>query len=85
MRNVYFIIRYALPLIRALFFIFRGLLDAQLRELRCGPAENARIVARNKENIVTLQVQVAIEHGYEMLSWGYQDVERSFLERYCRM
>jgi len=75
LRNVYLTIRYALPLIGALFFIFRGLLDDQHRELRCRLAEDARVVACNKENLVTLQVRVAVEHGYEMLSWGYQDVK----------
>jgi hypothetical protein len=39
------------------------------------PAENARVVACDKKNLETLQIQVAIEHGYEMLSRGYQDVE----------
>ena len=32
------------------------------------------------ENFESLQVQVAIEHGYEMLSWGYQDVVRPSLK-----
>jgi hypothetical protein len=40
------------------------------------PAENTRVIACDKENLVTLQVfRVAVEHGYEMLSWGYQDVK----------
>jgi len=39
------------------------------------PAEDARKVASYIEYLETLQVQVAIEHGYEMLSWGYQDVK----------
>ena len=29
-------------------------------------AENARVVASNKENLVTLQVEVAVEHIDEM-------------------
>ena len=37
--------------------------------LRCSLL-NARVIACNKENFVTLQVQVAVEHGYEMLSWA---------------
>ena len=45
--------------------------NLQLREPSMQPAENARVVACNKENLVTLQVQVAIEHGYEMRFWGY--------------
>jgi hypothetical protein len=47
----------------------------QFRESTMQPAEIARVVACNKENLVTLQVQVAIEHGYEMLFWGYQDAK----------
>ncbi|MDD1751906.1 MAG: hypothetical protein LUQ38_02305 [Methanotrichaceae archaeon] len=39
--------------------------DFQFSESTMQPAENAGVVAYNKENPVTLQVQVAIEHGYE--------------------
>jgi hypothetical protein len=49
--------------------------DLQLREPPMQPAEDTRKVAGDKKNLVSLQVQVAIEHGYEMLSWGYQDVK----------
>ena len=54
--------------------------EFQFSESTMQSAENARVVACNKENLLTLQVQVAIEHGYEMLSRGYQDVKWSFLE-----
>jgi hypothetical protein len=36
--------------------------DLPFREPPMQPAENARIVACNKENLVTLQVQVAVGH-----------------------
>ena len=52
--------------------------DFQFGESTVQPAENARVVACNKENLITLQVQVAIEHGYEMLSWGYQELSDGF-------
>ena len=42
----------------------------QLREPPVQSTENAREVACDIEDLVTLQVQVAIEHGYEMLSWA---------------
>ena len=37
--------------------------DFQFGESTMQPAENARRVACNKENLVTLQVQVAVKHG----------------------
>jgi hypothetical protein len=40
----------------------------QFRESTVQPAENARVVACNKENLVSLQVQVAIEHADEVFS-----------------
>jgi hypothetical protein len=49
--------------------------NLQLSKPSMQPTENARVVASDKENLVTLQVQTAIEHGYEMLPRGYQNVE----------
>ena len=43
--------------------------------LRCSRLRIPEKVACDIENFVSLQIQVAIEHCYEMLSWGYQDVE----------
>ena len=48
--------------------------DFQFGESTMHPAENARVVARNKENLITLQVQVAVEHGHEMLPVSH-DIE----------
>jgi hypothetical protein len=41
--------------------------DFQFGESTMQPAENTRVIACDKENL-SLQVQVAVEHGYEMFS-----------------
>ena len=41
--------------------------NLQLCESPMQPAENARVVACNKENLEPLETKLLVEHGYEMV------------------